>query len=240
MEIAAMSPPVSPQWRRDRGSGPTDRGGFHPQPQNNFSTIPQSRKISNFAYFRTPPALRATSPIRAPCAAEEDITTHLPHTNFTARLPTSQFSQPLTLNSKPQAATGNVSPCIAAPARYRGSGSSEPKGLTVSREAAFLQGCQSCNVDSFKPLRRSAPPPLSALRARQRRTLLRICPHSHRKHTHIRKHTEEDIVTFPLSTAHNRIFANFTVPSTLNSQLSTLNPRLSTLNPQLSTLNSQP
>ena len=27
MEIAAMSPPVSPQRRRDRGSGPTDRGG---------------------------------------------------------------------------------------------------------------------------------------------------------------------------------------------------------------------
>ena len=105
--------------------------------ENNFSTIPQSRKISNFAYFRTPPALRATSPIRAPCAAEEDIATLQPRrrhklpnyprlarqrrtslrsnrrTNFTARLPTSQFSQPLTLNSKPQAATGNVSSCVA-------------------------------------------------------------------------------------------------------------------------------
>ena len=90
----------------------------------------------------------------------------------------------------------NVSLCVAASARYRGSGSIEPKGLTHSRKAAFLQGWKSCNVDSFKPLRRSAPPPLSALRARQRRTLLRICPHSHRKHTHIRKHTEEDIATF--------------------------------------------
>ena len=112
MEIAAMSPSVSPQRRRDRGSGPTDRGGssltaaqrlpsqkkqlkpesrkspqylplcrrnggeiggvvqrtegvFHSQRQNNFSTIPQSSKINNFSYFPTPPALRATSPIRA-------------------------------------------------------------------------------------------------------------------------------------------------------------------------------
>ena len=155
MEIAAMSPPVSPQRRRDRGSGPTDRGGFsptaaqrlpsqkkqlkpesrkspqylplcrrnggeiggvvqrtegvfHPQQQSGLSTIPQSSKINNFSYFRTPPALRATSPIRAPCAAEEDITTHLPHTNFTARLPTSQFPRLSTLN--PQLSTLNHRP----------------------------------------------------------------------------------------------------------------------------------
>ena len=172
-------------------------GVFHPQQQSGLSTIPQSSKINNFSYFPTPPALRATSPIRAIARQRRTSLRSNRRTNFTARLPTSQFSQPLTLNSKPQAATGNVSPCVAAPARYRGSGSSEPKGLTVSREAALQQVCQSGDVDSFsQPLRRSAPPPLSALRARQRRTLLRICPHSHRKHTHIRKHTEEDIATF--------------------------------------------
>ena len=36
---------------------------------------------------------------------------------------------------------------------------------------------------------------------------------------------EEDIATYPLSTAHNRIFANFT----LNHKPSTLNPKLSTI-----------
>ena len=55
--------------------------------------------------------------------------------------------------------------------RYRGSGSSEPKGLTHSRKAAFLRTCQSCNVDSCRTPPPAAPP-LSALCARQRRTLL--------------------------------------------------------------------
>ena len=55
--------------------------------------------------------------------------------------------------------------------RYRGSGSSEPKGLTHSREAAFLRTCQSGNVDSCRTPPPAAPP-LSALCARQRRTLL--------------------------------------------------------------------
>ena len=123
------SPQYLPLCRRNGGEigGVVQRteGVLHSQPRSGLSTIPQSSKINNFSYFPTPPALRATSPIRAI--------------------------------------------------------------------------------------------------ARQRRTSLRICPHSHRKHTHIRKHTEEDIVTFPLSTAHNRIFANFTVPSTLNHRPLTLN-----------------
>ena len=55
--------------------------------------------------------------------------------NFTVSL---LYSQPQTLNHRLLPA--NVFLCIAAPARYRGSGSIEPKGLTVSRKAAFLQG----------------------------------------------------------------------------------------------------
>ena len=41
-------------------------------------------------------------------------------------------------------------PLCRASARYRGSGSSEPKGLNHSREAALLRTCQSCDVDSFR------------------------------------------------------------------------------------------
>ena len=52
-----------------------------------------------------------------------------------------------------------VSPCQW---RYRGSGSTEPKGLAVSREAALLRGWKSCNVDSFRTPPPAAPP-LSAL-----------------------------------------------------------------------------
>ena len=37
--------------------------------------------------------------------------------------------------------------------RYRGSDSIEPKGLTHSRVAAFLQVWQSCDVNSYEPLR---------------------------------------------------------------------------------------
>ena len=64
----------------------------------------------------------------------------------------------------------NVFLCVAAPARYRGSGSSEPKGLAHSRKAAFQQIWQSCDVDSCRTPPPAAPP-LSALYARQRRTL---------------------------------------------------------------------
>ena len=52
-----------------------------------------------------------------------------------------------------------VSPCQW---RDRGSGSTEPKGLTVSRKAAFLRGWKSGNVDSFRTPPPAAPP-LSAL-----------------------------------------------------------------------------
>ncbi len=52
-----------------------------------------------------------------------------------------------------------VSPCQW---RDRGSGSSEPKGLTVSRKAAFLRGWKSGDVDSFRTPPPAAPP-LSAL-----------------------------------------------------------------------------
>ena len=54
-----------------------------------------------------------------------------------------------------------VSPCQW---RYRGSGSTEPKGLAVSRKAALLRGWKSCDVDSFQtPPFSSKTPPLSAL-----------------------------------------------------------------------------
>ena len=46
--------------------------------------------------------------------------------------------------------------------RYRGSGSIEPKGLTVSRKAAFLRTWQSGDVASFRTPPPTAPP-LSAL-----------------------------------------------------------------------------
>ena len=52
-----------------------------------------------------------------------------------------------------------VSPCQW---RDRGSGSSEPKGLTHSRKAAFLRGWKSGDVDSFRTPPPAAPP-LSAL-----------------------------------------------------------------------------
>ena len=52
-----------------------------------------------------------------------------------------------------------VSPCQW---RDRGSGSTEPKGLTHSRKAAFLRGWKSGNVDSFRTPPPAAPP-LSAL-----------------------------------------------------------------------------
>ena len=69
MEIAAMSPPVSPQRRRDRGSGPTDRGGFSLTATKRLFSMVESSKVCEAAMlilFPTPPALRATSPIRAP------------------------------------------------------------------------------------------------------------------------------------------------------------------------------
>jgi len=57
--------------------------------------------------------------------------------------------------------SSSVSPCQW---RYRGSGSTEPKGLAVSRKAALLRGWKSCDVDSFQtPPFSSKTPPLSAL-----------------------------------------------------------------------------
>ena len=56
-----------------------------------------------------------------------------------------------------------------------GSGSTEPKGLTVSRKPAFPQVWQNSDVDAYRtPPFSSKTPPLSALYARQRRTL-RVC-----------------------------------------------------------------
>ena len=56
----------------------------------------------------------------------------------------------------------NVFPCIAASARYRGSGSTEPKGLTVSRKAAFLRRLakQICSnlVSALSTLNHRTPP----------------------------------------------------------------------------------
>ena len=78
------------------------------------------------------------------------------------------------------------------------------RGCPHSRKAAFQQVCQSGNVDSFRTPPPAAPP-LSALRT-----------------------AEEDIATYPPSTAHNHIFASIT-------DLSTHNPKPSTLNPQPST-----
>ena len=91
-----------------------------------------------------------------------------------------------------------VSPCQW---RYRGSGSTEPKGLAVSRKAALLRGWKSCDVDSFRTPPPAAPP-LSALSrgrgghcyasATLSRTLLRIS-HTLTENTPIRKYTGENI-----------------------------------------------
>ena len=69
--------------------------------------------------------------------------------------------------------------------RYRGSGElASRRGSPVSREAAFPQGWQSCDVDSSEPLRlRHFPYP-------------RLCA------------AEEDIATYPLSTAHHTLTEN--------------------------------
>ena len=93
--------------------------------------------------------------------------------------------------------SSSVSPCQW---RYRGSGSIEPKGLTHSREAAFLRTWQSGDVDSIRTPPPAAPP-LSALRA-----------------------AGENIATYPLSTAHlsqkTRLIAQ-----TAGENLATLQPR---------------
>ena len=94
-------------------------------------------------------------------AAEEDIATLQPHIQTAQRVcTTSQFhlpySQPQTLNHRLLPA--NVFPCVAASARYRGSGSIEPKGLTVSRKAAFgevesRKVCETATLILSEPLR---------------------------------------------------------------------------------------
>ena len=82
-------------------------------------------------------------------------------------------------------------PAMSSPASPRGGEVGEVarqsrRGCPHSRKAAFLQVWQSGNVDSYR-----TPPPtalhLSALRA-----------------------AEEDIATYPPSTAHNHIFASIT------------------------------
>ena len=83
-------------------------------------------------------------------AAEEDIAClH----DFTVSLP---YSQPQTLNHRLLPA--NVFPCVAASARYRGSGSTEPKGLNHSRKAAFgevesRKVCETATLILSEPLR---------------------------------------------------------------------------------------
>ena len=49
-----MSPPVSPQQRRDRGSGPTDRGGSHPQPRSSFPARSAKQKNQQLRLFPNP------------------------------------------------------------------------------------------------------------------------------------------------------------------------------------------
>ena len=73
--------------------------------------------------------------------------------NFTVSL---LYSQPQTLNHRLLPA--NVFPCVAAPARYRGSGSTEPKGLNHSRKAAFgevesRKVCETAMLILSEPLR---------------------------------------------------------------------------------------
>ena len=79
----------------------------------------------------------------------------------------------------------NVFPCIAASARYRGSGeTASRRGSPVSREAAFLRDRQCRHV-------------VTLILAEPLRFL--------RKHLPYPRHraAEEDIATYPLSTAHN-------------------------------------
>ena len=106
-----------------------------------------------------------------------------------------------------------VSPCQW---RYRGSGSSEPKGLTHSRKAAFLRGWQSGNVDPFRTPPPAAPP-LSALSrgrgghcytsatlaqktrlyANTEEDIATHLTHSHRKHAYTQTHRGEYICYAP-------------------------------------------
>ena len=95
-----MSPPVSPQQRRDRGSGPTDRGGSHPQPRSSFPARSAKQKNQQLRLFPNPSG--------AP--------RHLPYPRFTrgrgGHCCVSQFHSLLsTLNHKPLPA--NVFLCVA-------------------------------------------------------------------------------------------------------------------------------
>ena len=138
---------------------------------------------------KTPPALRATSPIRALRAAEEDI----------ARSPISLISQPLPANTnRYRQMSSPVSPRqrdIGEVASLRAEGvDRQPRsGVPASRETEKLR---SCNVASCRTLRlRHLPYPRSA---RQRRTLLRThfqqLTTTRSQKTHAYPHTSQRII----------------------------------------------
>ena len=70
-----MSPPVSPPLRRDRGSGPTDRGGFSLTAAKRLLSMVESSKVCEAAMLILFQPLRrsAPPPLSALRAAEEDI-----------------------------------------------------------------------------------------------------------------------------------------------------------------------
>ena len=114
---------------RYRGSGSIEPKGLTVSRKAAFGEV-ESRKVCETATLILSEPLRLRHlPYPRYRAAEEDIAClH----DFTVSLP---YSQPQTLNHRLLPA--NVFPCVAASARYRGSGSIEPKGLTVSRKAAL-------------------------------------------------------------------------------------------------------
>ena len=125
-------------------------------------------------------------------------------------------------------------PLCRASARYRGSGSIEPKGLTHSRKAAFLQGWKSCNVDSFKPLRRSAPPPLSAL-SRGRGGHYYASVHTLTENTRISANTQRRTLLrfhFQQRTTAYLPTSQFSQPLTLNSKPQAATGNVSPVSPQ--------
>ena len=161
-----MSPPVSPQRRRDRGSGPTDRGGFSPTaaqrlPSQKKQLKPESRKSPQYL----PLCRRNGGEIGGVVQRTEGFFTH-------------------------------------------------------SRKAAFLQGWKSCNVDSFKPLRRSAPPPLSAL-SRGRGGHYYASVHTLTENTRISANTQRRTLLrfhFQQRTTAYLPTSQFSQPLTLNSK----------------------
>ena len=117
--------------------------------------------------------------------------------------------------------------------RDRGSGSLEPRGLTHSREAAFLQGWKSCNVDSFSNpsgAPRHLPYPRS-MRGRGGHYYASV--HTLTENTRISANTQRRTLLrfhFQQRTTAYLPTSQFPRLSTLNSQPSTLNHRPLTLN----------